>query len=138
MTLVSRRNLTAPRRAAAHADVRWSGRIGGRTLNNLLLGRYHRPVREERAFMAVDIKGATALAERLGDERAHAFITCLRCLEAIEVALARRSEPPLRRGNHAASLNLGDCFAYALARATSERLLFKGEDFAKTDIPSAL
>ena len=49
--------------------------IGGRTLTNLLLGRYHRPVREERVFMVVDIKGSTALAERLGDERAHAFIT---------------------------------------------------------------
>jgi adenylate cyclase len=49
--------------------------IGGRTLNALLLGRYHRPVREERVFILVDIKGSTALAERLGDERAHAFIT---------------------------------------------------------------
>jgi adenylate cyclase len=49
--------------------------IGGRTLNALLLGRYHRPVREERVFLLVDIRGSTALAERLGDERAHAFIT---------------------------------------------------------------
>jgi adenylate cyclase len=49
--------------------------IGGRALNNLLLGRYHRPVREERAFMVVDIKDSTALAERLGDEPAHALIT---------------------------------------------------------------
>jgi adenylate cyclase len=49
--------------------------IGGRTLTNLLLGRYHRPVREQRLFMLADIKGSTALAERLGDERAHAFIT---------------------------------------------------------------
>jgi class 3 adenylate cyclase len=49
--------------------------IGGRALNALLLGRYHRPVREERIFLLVDIKGSTALAERLGDERAHAFIT---------------------------------------------------------------
>jgi adenylate cyclase len=49
--------------------------IGGRTLNALLLGRYHRPVREERIFLLVDIKGSTALALRLGDERAHAFIT---------------------------------------------------------------
>lgn len=40
--------------------------------------------------------------------------------------------------NHEASLNLGDYFAYALARATGERLLFKGEDFGKTDIASAL
>ena len=51
--------------------------IGGRTLNTLLLGRYHRPVREERVFLLVDIKGSTALAERLGDERAHAFITSI-------------------------------------------------------------
>jgi adenylate cyclase len=49
--------------------------IGGRTLNNLLFGRYHQPVREERVFMLVDIKGSTALAERLGDRQAHAFIT---------------------------------------------------------------
>jgi len=49
--------------------------IGGRTLSALLLGRYHRPVREERVFLLVDIRGSTALAERLGDERAHAFIT---------------------------------------------------------------
>jgi class 3 adenylate cyclase len=49
--------------------------IGGRALNALLVGRYHRPVREERVFLLVDIKGSTALAERLGDERAHAFIT---------------------------------------------------------------
>ncbi|HLT01082.1 MAG TPA: adenylate/guanylate cyclase domain-containing protein [Geminicoccaceae bacterium] len=48
--------------------------IGGRTLTNLMLGRYHRPVREERVFMLVDIKGSTALAERSGDEHAHAVI----------------------------------------------------------------
>jgi ribonuclease VapC len=42
------------------------------------------------------------------------------------------------RRNHEAALNLGDCFAYALAKATGEPLLFKGGDFAKTDIPSAL
>jgi adenylate cyclase len=49
--------------------------IGGRTLNNILLGRYHQPVREERVFLLVDIKDSTTLAERLGDQRAHAFIT---------------------------------------------------------------
>lgn len=49
--------------------------IGGRTLTNLLLGRYYRPAREERVFLLLDIKGSTALAERLGDERAHAFIS---------------------------------------------------------------
>ena len=49
--------------------------IGGRTLNNILLGRYHQPVREERVFMLVDIQGSTALAQRLGDRQAHAFVT---------------------------------------------------------------
>lgn len=42
------------------------------------------------------------------------------------------------RGRHAAALNLGDCFAYALAKATGEPLLFKGEDFARTDLSSAI
>jgi ribonuclease VapC len=42
------------------------------------------------------------------------------------------------KGRHAAGLNFGDCFAYALAKATGEPLLFKGDDFRKTDIVSAL
>jgi ribonuclease VapC len=37
-----------------------------------------------------------------------------------------------------ASLNFGDCFAYALAKETGEALLFKGDDFSSTDIASAL
>ena len=41
------------------------------------------------------------------------------------------------RGNHPAKLNFGDCMAYALARSTGEPLLFKGDDFAKTDITPA-
>ncbi len=38
------------------------------------------------------------------------------------------------KGRHPAGLNFGDCFAYALARATGQPLLFKGDDFARTDI----
>ena len=41
-------------------------------------------------------------------------------------------------GGHPAGLNFGDCFAYALAKVTGEPLLFKGDDFSKTDIVSAL
>lgn len=41
------------------------------------------------------------------------------------------------KGRHPAGLNLGDCFAYALAKATGEPLLFKGDDFARTDIARA-
>jgi ribonuclease VapC len=42
------------------------------------------------------------------------------------------------KGRHPAALNLGDCFAYALAKARGEPLLFKGDDFSKTDIKAAL
>ena len=43
-----------------------------------------------------------------------------------------------RKDGHPARLNFGDCFAYALARAAGEPLLFKGSDFARTDIAPAL
>jgi len=41
---------------------------------------------------------------------------------------------PFGKGRHAAGLNFGDVFAYALARTSGEPLLFQGDDFAKTDI----
>jgi uncharacterized protein with PIN domain len=42
------------------------------------------------------------------------------------------------KGRHPAGLNLGDCFAYALARREDEPLLFVGDDFDRTDLASAL
>lgn len=42
------------------------------------------------------------------------------------------------KGRHAAGLNYGDCFAYALARHLRAPLLFKGGDFAQTDVEPAL
>ena len=41
------------------------------------------------------------------------------------------------RGRHPARLNMGDCFAYALARSRGEALLFKGDDFSRTDVKVA-
>ena len=38
------------------------------------------------------------------------------------------------KGRHPAALNMGDCFAYACAKANSARLLYQGKDFAKTDL----
>jgi ribonuclease VapC len=42
------------------------------------------------------------------------------------------------KGRHPAGLNFGDCFSHALAKHRQEALLFKGEDFSKTDVASAL
>ncbi len=41
------------------------------------------------------------------------------------------------KGRHPAGLNFGDCFAYALAKEVDEPLLFKGDDFGKTDVSRA-
>ena len=51
--------------------------------------------------------------------------------------LARQAFLDFGKGRHKAGLNFGDCFAYALARATGEALLFKGDNFALTDIRRA-
>jgi ribonuclease VapC len=52
--------------------------------------------------------------------------------------IARQAYLDFGKGNHPARLNFGDCFAYALARTTGPPLLFKGDDFSKTDIEIAL
>jgi ribonuclease VapC len=51
-----------------------------------------------------------------------------------QAQLARQAFLDFGKGRHPAGLNFGDCFAYALARSSGEPLLFKGEDFRKTDI----
>jgi ribonuclease VapC len=51
--------------------------------------------------------------------------------------LARQGFLDFGKGRHPAELNFGDCFAYALAKASDEPLLYKGQDFRKTDIKSA-
>ena len=52
-------------------------------------------------------------------------------------ALARQAFLDFGKGRHKAGLNFGDCFSYALAKATGEPLLFKGNDFSQTDIQRA-
>ena len=49
--------------------------VGGRVLLNFILGKYHRPLREERLFMFLDLAGSTAHAERFGDVGVQTLIT---------------------------------------------------------------
>lgn len=51
-----------------------------------------------------------------------------------QVALARDAALRFGRGRHAAALNFGDCFSYALSVARGEPLLFVGDDFSRTDV----
>jgi ribonuclease VapC len=55
-----------------------------------------------------------------------------------QARIAREAYRDFGKGRHRAGLNFGDCFAYALARALDEPLLYKGRDFGHTDIQSAL
>lgn len=59
-------------------------------------------------------------------------------VSARQAELARKAFRRFGRGRHPARLNFGDCFAYALAKDCSAPLLFKGNDFARTDIAVAL
>lgn len=51
-----------------------------------------------------------------------------------QAEIARRAWRLYGKGRHPAGLNYGDCFAYALAKATGTPLLFKGNDFSLTDV----
>ena len=61
-------------------------------------------------------------------------------IEPVDGRLAHEALACWRRfgkGRHAAGLNFGDCFSYALARRTGRPLLFVGDDFARTDVLAA-
>jgi ribonuclease VapC len=66
---------------------------------------------------------AAIIIEPVTEEQAHA---------------ARQAYTDFGKDRHAAGLNFGDCFAYALAKVSGEPLLFKGGDFKKTDVKAAL
>jgi ribonuclease VapC len=51
-----------------------------------------------------------------------------------QLEIARRAWRMYGKGRHPAGLNIGDCCAYALAKYSGEPLLFKGDDFGKTNI----
>jgi len=76
------------------------------------------------------VDGLDALVERRGIE-----------IVSFDRELARESRAAFIRfgkGRHPAGLNFGDCVSYAMAQARGLPLLYKGEDFAKTDVVSAI
>lgn len=98
---------------------------------------------DRRAMSAATLVEVGIVAEaRRGEQGARdldAAITRLRIeivpLTESHAAYARRAFRRYGKGQrHRAQLNFGDCFAYALAKAEGEPLLFKGGDFALTDI----
>ena len=90
-------------------------------------------------------EAAMVTESRLGEEGGRRLDNYLRSaeIEFVDVTLeqahaARLAWRRYGKGNHPAGLNFGDCFAYALAEIVGEPLLYKGDDFALTDVESAL
>lgn len=98
-----------------------------------------------RRMSVVALLEAAMVVESRGGARAGDELDAL--LERAEIELApvtsghaiaaRRAWRRYGKGNHPAGLNFGDCLVYALAEATGEPLLYKGRDFARTDVEAA-
>ena len=92
------------------------------------------------AAVRLDMHGAAG--ERCTALRAQHYFDCLASqMRWIEVAdrraigrLAVECFERFGKGRHPARLNFGDCLSYACAKAHGARLLFKGDDFAQTDV----
>jgi ribonuclease VapC len=78
-------------------------------------------------------EGLAVLTELLADMRVETAP-----LSADHARLATDAFRRFGKGRRPAGLNFGDCFSYALAKATGEPLLFKGDDFSETDIKRAV
>lgn len=94
-----------------------------------------------RLLSPINLLEAHMAARRRGDAgaaRFNAFLSdshiVVAAVDEIQASAARSAFDRFGKGRHQAGLNLGDCFAYALSKASGEPLLFKGDDFAKTDV----
>lgn len=83
--------------------------------------------------LAIDAAAATAAVERFLDLAGIAVVA----VEPQTAAIAIDAWSRYGKGRHPAALNFGDCFAYACARQAKLPLLFKGDDFSRTDIAAA-
>lgn len=81
-------------------------------------------------------KTGSAGVNDLDELLAAAAVRCV-AVDSAQAQLARDAFARFGKGRAPAGLNFGDCFSYALARATSRPLLFKGDDFSQTDITPA-
>jgi ribonuclease VapC len=86
----------------------------------------------EAAIVILSRKGPAGTREL--DLLLHSAGVTIVSFEADQALLARAAYEKYGKGYHPAALNLGDCCSYALSRSSGEPLLFKGNDFSRTDI----
>lgn len=88
------------------------------------------------ASIVLESRQGVAAARELDLFMARANVQ-IESVTAEHAELARRAWRRFGRGRHPAGLNYGDCFSYALSRASGEALLFKGNNFTLTDVATA-
>ena len=88
------------------------------------------------AAILTDSNRDPVLSRRLDSFLQEAIVT-MEPVTVDQARLAREAYRDFGKGRHRAGLNFGDCFAYALAKDKGETLLFKGEDFRRTDVEVA-
>ncbi|HEU5350925.1 MAG TPA: type II toxin-antitoxin system VapC family toxin [Terracidiphilus sp.] len=90
------------------------------------------------AYIVIDRWKDPLLSSRF-DDLLDGFSIRIEPVTPEQARIARQAYRDFGRGSgHPANLNFGDCFSYALARATREPILFKGDDFSRTDLTSAI
>ena len=105
--------------------------IAGATIRRLSAVNY------VEAAAVIDVSRDAIASRRLDDLLREARMVIEPVTEA-HAHIAREAYRDFGRGSgHPARLNFGDCFAYALAKSSDACLLFKGEDFARTDVNEA-
>ncbi|MES2193136.1 MAG: type II toxin-antitoxin system VapC family toxin [Pseudomonadota bacterium] len=116
--------------------------IAAIALNEADAAEFEQRIADDPVPSAATVLETTIVLEtRLGDAGGREFDLWLLKLgaevvpvDAEQMDAARRAWRRYGKGRHPAALNYGDCFSYALALTRGEPLLFKGEDFAGTDV----
>ena len=87
------------------------------------------------------LEASIVILQRFGDDGLRALDLYvinaeieIKSVDSDQVKLARSAYHKFGKSRHPANLNFGDCFPYALAKLLDQPLLFKGDDFSKTDI----
>jgi ribonuclease VapC len=88
------------------------------------------------AAIVID-SGKDAVASRRFDDFFRVARIAIEPVTPQQAEIARHAYRDFGKGRHKAGLNFGDCFTYALAKEMDEPLLFKGNDFAHTDVEVA-
>ena len=100
---------------------------------------------EPRISAATYVEASMVMELRLGDRGGREIDVLIEDVgmaivpvDQAQATIAREAFRRFGKGRHRAALNFGDCFVYALAKTLDAPVLFKGDDFALTDIKRAL